>query len=193
MVGAALKIKFNLKPLNLMNKEQLTPEYLKLNPQHTVPTLVDNNFSIWESRAIVVYLIEKYGKNDSLYPKDPKIRAVINQRFYFDMGTLFKHFIDYYFAPFHGKEQNPEDLKKLEGAFELLNTFLKSTGYAAGTDHLTAADLVLYASVSTMKVFDFDFAPYPELAKWLEVMDKTAPGADENSQGVEMMKAYFKK
>lgn len=47
------------------------------------------------SRAICTYLIEKYGKNDALYPKDPQKRAIINQRLFFDAGTLYQSYIDY--------------------------------------------------------------------------------------------------
>jgi glutathione S-transferase len=40
------------------------------------------------SRAILGYLVDQYGKEDSLYPKDPKKRAIVNQRLYFDIGTV---------------------------------------------------------------------------------------------------------
>lgn len=191
MTAAALKLKLNLKTLNLMEREHLTPEFLKINPQHTIPTLVDNDFSIWESRAICVYLVEKYGKDDSLYPKDVKTRAIINQRFYFDMGSLFKQFADYFFAEFYGKTKDPENLKKFEGTVAILDKFLEPTGYVAGTKKLTLADIILFSSVSTFEVANFDLSPYPNVQKWVTLMKETCPGRDQNADGLEQMKAFI--
>lgn len=67
----------------------MTDDYLKINPQHTVPTLVDGDFVLWDSHAISIYLVEKYGKNDQLYPKDLILRSKINQRLFFDASVLF--------------------------------------------------------------------------------------------------------
>lgn len=60
-----------------------------MNPQHTVPTLVDGDLVIWDSHAIVGYLVDQYGKNDELYPKETKIRAVVDQHLHFDTGVLY--------------------------------------------------------------------------------------------------------
>lgn len=49
------------------------------------------------SRAICTYLIEEYGgDSQSLYPKEPKQRAVINQRLYFDMECVYHSFAEYF-------------------------------------------------------------------------------------------------
>ena len=57
---------------------------------------LQNIYFLFFSRAIIAYLVDQYGKDDSLYPKDPKQRAVVNQRLYFDAGTLYQRFGDLY-------------------------------------------------------------------------------------------------
>ena len=61
-----------------------------MNPQHTVPALVDGDLILNESRPIATYLCAKYGKDDKLYPKDPATRAKVDCALYFDMGTFYK-------------------------------------------------------------------------------------------------------
>lgn len=79
-----------MKIVNLFAKEQLNPDFVKINPQHCVPTLVDDGFVLWESRAIATYLAEaKKPVGHPLYPADVQQRARINQRLNFDLGTLW--------------------------------------------------------------------------------------------------------
>nr|CAH7759430.1 unnamed protein product [Callosobruchus chinensis] len=85
----ALGLSLELKDVDLMTGEHMTPEYLEMNPFHTVPTLQDGNFTVWDSHAINCYLVDKYGKDDSLYPKDLQRRATIHQRLFFNCGMLF--------------------------------------------------------------------------------------------------------
>jgi glutathione S-transferase len=193
MLAKALNVRLNLKPLDLMNKkEHLTPEFLKINPQHTIPTLVDNEFALWESRAILGYLVEKYGKNDSLYPKDAKKRAVVNQRLYFDMGTLYQRFADYYYPQMMKKEPaDPEKLKKADEAVELLDGFLASSTYAAG-EKITIADYSLIASFSTFDVAGYDYSRFENVTRWYELCKTTLPGIEVNNEGLEIMKSFMK-
>ncbi|KRT81940.1 Glutathione S-transferase, partial [Oryctes borbonicus] len=108
LVAKALKLNLNVKEVNLTNGDNKTPEFLKMNPQHTVPTLDDSGFYLWESRAILTYLVNKYGsRDDPLYPKDPKPRALVEQRLYFDAINLYPAFakcyvsVNYFLVSFH--------------------------------------------------------------------------------------------
>ncbi|KAH8391608.1 hypothetical protein KR200_000568, partial [Drosophila serrata] len=163
MTAKALGLKLNVKIVNPRAGDNLKPEFVKLNPQHTVPTLVDNDFVIWESRAIVIYLAEKYGKpNSNLYPKDPKKRAIIHQRLFFDLDVLYNAIIPIF------KTNLMEDqaaLEKFKAAFRFLDSFLEGQDYFAGS-HLTVADIVLLSSVSVVEMVPFDMKEFPNLDKW---------------------------
>ncbi len=50
------------------------PGYLAMNPMGLVPTMIEDDFVLWESNAITRYLCEKYGRG-SLCPDDPRARA----------------------------------------------------------------------------------------------------------------------
>ncbi|XP_058061296.1 glutathione S-transferase 1 isoform X1 [Anopheles bellator] len=194
MTAAAVGVELNLKLTNLMAGEHMKPEFLKVNPQHCIPTLVDNGFALWESRAISTYLAEKYGKTDALYPKDPQKRAVVNQRLFFDMGTLYQRFADYYYPQVFAKQPaNPENEKKMQDAVDFLNIFLEGQKYVAGGDHYTIADLSILATVSTYDVAGFDLAKYPHVKSWYDNIRKEAPGVDINEAGLAEFKKYFDK
>ncbi|CAG2118814.1 unnamed protein product [Medioppia subpectinata] len=88
MTVRQLNIDINLKQLDLSAGEHMTPEYLAINPNHKVPTLVDGEFVLWESRAIMQYLCNRYAPDSTLYPKDPKKRALVDRSLNFDFSFL---------------------------------------------------------------------------------------------------------
>lgn len=123
MTAKALGVDVNVKPVNLFAGEHMTPEFLKLNPQHNVPTIDDDGFVLNESRAICTYLVRKYGKDDSLYPKDVQKRALVDQRLYFDMGSFYDKFAKVYVSiwPFRPSLQHIHPLDICLGRFEFDN------------------------------------------------------------------------
>lgn len=75
--------------INLFREDNLSPEYLKVNPSGTVPALIDGNVTVWDSHAIMIYFCEKFGKNGQLYPRDFLKRTMVNERLFFEASYLF--------------------------------------------------------------------------------------------------------
>jgi glutathione S-transferase len=74
-VAAHLGLPLEYKDLDPMKGEHKTPEYLVINPAGRTPTLVDGDFVLWESDAIMQYLGSK--KPNTLWPDDARTRADI--------------------------------------------------------------------------------------------------------------------
>lgn len=92
MLLRELEIDVEVKVLDLVGKrEQYSEEFLKLNPAHEVPVLVDGDFVVTESRAILAYLVHSRKPGSSLYPTEAKARAVVDQRLYYDHALFNKN------------------------------------------------------------------------------------------------------
>ncbi|XP_063242968.1 glutathione S-transferase 1-1-like [Bacillus rossius redtenbacheri] len=192
LTAKAIGVELNLKPCDLFSGEHLKPEFIKMNPQHTVPTLDDNGFYLSESRAIMEYLVDQYAKNDSLYPKDAKKRAVVTQRLYFDMGTLYQRLIYYYLPVMLDKASpDPEKLKKLHEALGFLNTILNGQDWVAGSS-FTIADITLVSTVSTAESVGVDVSEYKNVTRWFEKCKKSIAGYNEiNHKGCLQLKEIY--
>jgi len=64
------------------------PDYLAMNPNGRVPTLVDGDFELWESNSIMRYLVLAYGADSPLYPQAPKRRAGVDRWLDWTLSTM---------------------------------------------------------------------------------------------------------
>ena len=64
------------------------PDYLAMNPNGRIPTLVDGDFVLWESNSIMRYLVLAYSQGSSLYPQMPKQRASVDRWLDWTLSTL---------------------------------------------------------------------------------------------------------
>jgi glutathione S-transferase len=64
------------------------PEYLAMNPNGRVPTLVDGDFVLWESNSVMRYLVLAYGKGSPVYPEAPKRRAAVDRWLDWTLSTM---------------------------------------------------------------------------------------------------------
>ena len=170
-----LDIKYEKKEVDLPKQEHKTPEYLAINPMGTIPAIDDAGFKLWESEAIMKYLINSRKVGESYYPSDPKVRAYIDRYFPYHHQTfrpkLCKYFhLQYYFLfpqeNFDNKEQIINEAQGVVKTFE--DIFLKGSKYISG-DSLTIADLLAVNELTQVYyTTDFDFTKYPRVKEYIE-------------------------
>ncbi|XP_011182217.1 glutathione S-transferase 1 [Zeugodacus cucurbitae] len=171
----ALDLDFEFRQVDIFAKEQMQPEFIEKNPQHTVPTLEDAEHIIVDSHAIAAYLVRKYGKDDTLYPEDFYACAVVDHRLYYEASTLFATCLKQITGPLF--QQNVTDIPKekfeqIRNAYTLLETFLSKSAYMAG-EHLTIADFSIVSTVSLLNLtfVAIDSNKWPKLADWLKRLE----------------------
>ncbi|XP_034937797.1 glutathione S-transferase 1-1-like [Chelonus insularis] len=189
----ALGIDVNYKTLNILNGEHLTQEYEEMNPQRTIPFMVDDDVKLSESRAIMGYLVDQYGSDSNLYPTELNARALVNQFLQFDAGKLYSSMSAYYYPRvFQGQDLDESKLPPLKDGFDVLNKILENKDFVTG-ENLTIADLTLIATTSTAEVLGFDFEEYPNVSSWIERVKSAIPGFEAVNGDVVKFKEFFNK
>lgn len=197
MVASLVGVELKKNYVNLFEGEHLKEEFSKINPWHKVPFIVDGDVKIGESRAIMAYLVNKYGPADnSLYPSDPTRRAKIDELLFLDIGTIFSSCIKV-FRPIlkeGAKEINPESEKEFREVLAKLDKELEKSGkkFYIGDD-LTIADISLAAEFSFLKSFEYDVSEFKSLTAYLNGLKASIPKYSEiNDKPVENLANYIK-
>ncbi len=165
-----LGIPFEHVPIEM--KDLKAPDYLKINPNGKVPTLVDGDFKLFESMAINLYLAAKHGKAGFM-PTTLEDQALCWQWSFWGMTEVEKPLltilIDMFMtAPDKRKpEAVAEAQKALPKPISVLNGALQGRDYLLGST-FTVADLNLASILSWSRPIKFDFGPYPNVAAWLD-------------------------
>ncbi|MEA1080601.1 glutathione S-transferase family protein [Marinobacter qingdaonensis] len=166
-----LGIEYNLIPIDLSKGAQKTPEFLAMNPNGRIPVIVDrdnDDFVVFESGAIMVYLAEKYGQ---FYPADPKVRSRALQWLMFQMGGVGPMMgqANVFYRYFPEKIQPAIDRYQHEcrRLFEVLDTRLGQSRYLAG-DEITIADFANWAWVRTYNWSGVSMDGLERLRRWVD-------------------------
>ena len=120
----ALQMPYEVHSVNLGNGDQHKPDFLEISPNGRIPAIVDtdNDLSIFESGAIMLYLADKAGE---LIPKDVVGRAKVTEWLMFQMGGIGPMMgqANVFFRYFHEKFQPVIDRYQNESSrlFEVLD------------------------------------------------------------------------
>jgi glutathione S-transferase len=170
-------LRYERKVLSFSAGDQMKPEFLALNPRHKVPVLVDGDFVLYESNAIVEYLDEAYpGTGAPLFPGDGRARALV-RRIVLEADNYFGEAVEplitqaFFVKP---EERNAERIAKSKAEIrDELALFTKAMRGEFLAGPLSAADYALYPLLALgkrceMKLPDlgFDALLTPEIAAW---------------------------
>jgi glutathione S-transferase len=165
-----------LEAVDLTKGEQMKPSFLKLNPNHMIPVLVDGDFVLWESNAILQYLCSKVPGN-SLWPSDnPALQADISRWQFWQTGHfgsacgifIFERVIK---KALNMGEPDPAEIAKGEERFnrfaQVLNNHLNGREWMVGND-LSLADFSLGSLMELAEMAEYPLKPYAEIPRWYQ-------------------------
>lgn len=167
-----LGLDYTVRPIDLTRGEQKEDWYVAICPNGRIPAIVDHgddDFAVFETGAIMVYLAEKTGR---LMPADAKGRSLVMQWLMFQMGGIGPMMgqanVFYRYAP----EKIPFaiDRYQREGRrlFEVLDARLKDHEYLAG--EYSIADIANWSWVHTYKWSGIQADGLPHLKRWRDAI-----------------------
>ena len=163
---------YKVTKIDLGNNDQFKPEFVKKSPFSKIPVITDheNNESIFESGAILIYLAEKSGK---FYDKNERLK--INQWLMAQMGTvgpmIGQHHQFHHYNP--GKSEFGEEryFKITKRIYQELDNRLKQSKFLAGEDY-TIADIATWPWIARHEWHDIGLNNFENLKRWYVEISK---------------------
>lgn len=161
--------------VDLVKGESRIPNFLRLNPNGRVPVLVDGDFVLWESTAILRYLASK--REGALVPTTAREQAEVDRWLAWQLAHLGPAMSKVAFERVVKKltgQGTPDEAAIAAGSADfakltaVLDAALEGRDYLAGT--LSLADFALAAHYSLASTCGLVLAPYPRVQTWLTRM-----------------------
>lgn len=166
---------YRVKPVNILRSEQFRPAFLRINPNHKIPAIVDHDgpdgrsFSLFESGAILQYLAEKSG---CLLPRAPRERYTVLQWLAFQVGNVGPmfgqcgHFLGY--APKripYAIDRYRNETLRLYG---VMDRRLRRSKYLAGD--YSIADVATWPWVHVRWLHRIEIGDFPRVRRWYDTI-----------------------
>ena len=172
-VAFHLGLEPELIKVDLGKGEQMCAEFLKLNPNHAIPVLVEGDFVLWESVAIMQYLANQVSSN-TLWPVQPKAQADVSRWLCWSLahwGPACGFFIFERLVKNMRKlgDPDPAELKKGEERMAryapVLNDHLKGREWLC-SGSVTLADFTVGSYLELAEAAHYPVKPYAEIWRW---------------------------
>ena len=167
---------YTVHPIDIGKDEQFKPDFLKISPNNRIPAILDrdNNMSLFESGAILIYLGDKTGK---LLPKDGEARYRVIEWLMWQMGGVgpmigqAHHFLRQNpgKAPYAEERYHKEALR----LYGVLDRRLEGRDFMAGD--YSIADIATWPWISRFEWHKVDLNQFPNVKRWyLEIAKRPA-------------------
>ena len=170
-----LGLPYRVHAINIGKDDQFKPEYIKINPNSKIPSIVDSEgpdgkpIAMMESGAILIYLADKSGQ---LLAKSGRARYVALQWLMFQMGGVGPMFGQTHHFLRAAKEQVPYAIerygKETRRLYGVLNGHLKDHAYLAG--EYSIADIATYPWVARHEWHKVDLNDFPHVKRWYDAI-----------------------
>ncbi len=164
---------YNLHPINIGEGDQFTPEYVAINPNSKIPSIIDTDgpngapYTVIESGAILMYLAEKTGK---FLPQEAAARYEVIQWLMLQMGGIGPIFGQVHHFKRAAKEQVPYALERYGNEclrlYGVLDGRLEGREYLAG--ELSIADFATLPWVFRHTWQEVDLGQVPNVLRWYD-------------------------
>jgi len=170
-----LGLPYGVHPVNIGKGDQFAPDYLKINPNGKIPSIVDPQgpdgkpIAMMESGAILIYLARKTGK---LFPQAERAQYEVLQWLMFQMGGVGPMFGQTHHFLRAAKEPVPYAIERYMAEtrrlYGVLNDRLKVHDYLAGA--YSIADIATYPWVARHEWHKTDLNDFPHVRRWFDAI-----------------------
>ena len=166
---------FELLKVDTKSGEHRKPEYLKLNPNGRVPTLIDGDQVIYETAAIMLHLADKHPGSGLAPAVGTPERAVYYQWLVYMTNTVQEAYIEYYHPDYYAKtEAGRAEVKavseeRLQPMFAILDKALEKGPFLLGSK-FSAADIFLMMMARWSRNMKKPAVTYPNIKRCVEAV-----------------------
>ena len=187
-----INFEYKVTKININKDEQFAPEFKKISPFSKIPVIIDheNNQSLFESGAILIYLAEKSGK---FYDKNQ--RTIINQWLMGQMAyvgpMLGQHHQFHHYNPGKSEFGERRYFKISERIYKELDERLAASDFLTGKDY-TIADIATFPWIARHEWHDIGIQRFKNLTRWYKKIsqrESVKKGYDLFNKGEEIPKA----
>ena len=161
-----INFKYKVTKVNINNDEQFKPEFVKLSPFRKIPVIIDhdNNQSLFESGAILIYLGEKSGKFYDKKERSNIIQWLMGQMAY--VGPMLgQHHQFHHYNPGKSDFGEKRYFKISEKIYNELDERLAVSEFLAGKNY-TIADIATFPWIARHEWHDIGLKRFPNLSRW---------------------------